>query len=430
MHTTAALNALIDEVYIYGFALFEIARTRHLDIRQADPALRLTPNTVWHDRRLCDDTSRWITTPNNDTLYSRAWLDLSTGPVRISVSALPPQRYWSIALMDAVSNNFAMLGQRLDGVGPVSVTLIGPDHTGPVPAGRIIRAPGNDVWLLGRWIVDGPSDLANAQNMQDCLKVEALGKQAQSPTEPEPVDHLNPACYLTVLNAGLARNPPPAADAALLARCAVVGLEPGNPAAWEALSPSIKAVWLERIGPIYDTMRRSIPSLSRRVQGWRVRGPDLGNFGTNYAERTAIAIGGLGALEPMEAVYASRGADSADERLLGANDYILSIAPGSLPADGFWSLSMYEQTRDGRLFFTSNALKRYTIGDRTSGLAYDTDGTLRIALAHYAPTDPSLLANWLPAPEGPFVITLRVYLPHLALREWKVPLPSVVRVTG
>jgi hypothetical protein len=419
-------HALIDEAYVYGFALFEIARTRYLDMHQPDAALRISPNKVWHDRRLCDDTSRWITTPNNDTLYSRAWLDLSQGPVRVSVDAMPPGRYWSVAFLDAMSNNFAMIGQRLDGIGPVSVTLIGPHYSGDLPTGRIIRAPGHDVWLLGRWIVDGPTDLANAEKMQDGLRVEALGVPANAVNELLALDHLDPEAFLAVVNAGLSRNPAPEADADLLERCTVIGLQPGNANAWQGLSPEIRAAWQAQIGPSYDAMRRAIPNSSRRVQGWRVRGPDLGNFGTNYAERSAIALGGLGALEPIEAVYASRAADDANGRLHGANHTILTIQPGSLPADGFWSLSMYEQTRDGRLFFTSNTLKRYTIGDRTRGLHYDADGALRIALGHAPPSDPNLLANWLPAPDGPYVITLRVYLPHEALREWRVPLPSVV----
>ena len=445
-----ALDALIDEAYTYAFALFEIARTRHHDLHHADPALRIAPNTAWHDRRLCDHESRWITTPNNDTLYSRGWLDLSGGPVRVTVDAMPPGRYWSVAFMDAVSNNFAMLGQRLDGVGPVSVTLAGPRHTGPLPAGRVVRAPGDDVWLLGRWIVDGPGDLPAAHAMQDRLQVEVLeaagadatkpggpvphgcfdavaASGAAAPPEgaPAPLDHLDAAAFLAVVNAGLARNPAPPADAAVLARCAAVGLRPGEPDVWRRLDPSIRAAWLARIGAAYEGVRRSIPRLSHRVQGWHVRGPELGNFGTNYAERSAIALGGLGALEPIEAVYASRATDAADERLDGSRRYILRIRPGSLPADGFWSLSMYEQTRDGRLFFADNPIGRYTIGDRTPGTCPDADGTLRIALQHDAPADPDLRANWLPAPAGPFVLTLRVYLPHPELRAWQVPLPTI-----
>ena len=434
-----ALESLIDEAYVYAYALFEIARTRHLDMHHADPALRIAPNTAWHDRRLCDHAARWITTPNNDTLYSRGWLDLSAGPVRVTVDAMPPGRYWSVAFIDAFSNNFAMIGQRLDGTGPVTVTLVGPRHAGPLPAGRVLHAPGDDVWLFGRFIVDGPDDLPAAHAMQDRVHVTVLpGPHSQSgaytppalstrEADPAPLDPVDAATFLAVVNAGLARNPPPAADAAVLARCAVVGLRAGDPHAWGTLDPTIRAAWSARIGATFEGIRRSIPQLSLQVQGWRVRGPEIGNFGTNYAERSAIALGGLGALEPIEAVYASRAVDDSGERLDGQQARVLSIRPEGLPADGFWSMSMYEQTRDGRLFFTDNPIARYTVGDRTPGLRRDADGTLRIALQHAAPDDPVLRANWLPAPAGPFVVTLRVYLPRAELRAWQVTMPTIVR---
>ena len=438
MTTTTApadpLESLIDEAYVYAYALFEIARTRHLDLHHQDPALRIAPNTAWHDRRLCDHTARWITTPNNDTLYSRGWLDLSAGPVQVTVDAMPAGRYWSVAFMDAFSNNFAMIGQRLDGVGPVTVTLVGPRHTGPLPAGRVLHAPGDDVWLFGRFIVDGPDDLPAAHAMQDRVHVAPLpgarALPAPSPREadPAPLDPLDPAGFLAVVNAGLMRNPPPAADAPVLARCAAVGLRAGDAQAWQTLAPAVRDAWSARIRGAFEDIRRSIPRLSLRVQGWHVRGPEIGNFGTHYAERSAIALGGLGALEPIEAVYATRATDDAGERLDGHRRLLRRIRPNGLPADGFWSLSMYEQTRDGRLFFTDNPIARYTVGDRTPGLRHDADGTLRIALQHAAPDDPVLRANWLPAPAGPFVVTLRVYLPHPALRAWQVPLPTIERV--
>lgn len=418
-----SIDSLIDETFTYGFVIWEIARTRHTDLTQSDPALRITPNTAWHDRRLCDHRARWITTPNNDTLYSRAWIDLTHGPVRVQVGAMPAQRYWSVAFMDAYSNNFAMIGTRLDGTGPVTLTLVGPHHAGVLPEGRILRAPGKDVWLFARWIVDGPDDLPNAWAMQDGLQV-TPGAAAQ-PARAVPMNPTEPADFLAVVNEQLARNPAPLADAPLLTRCAAVGLIPGEVDAWSRLAPEVREAWNARIVAAHTEVRRSIPRLAIDVQGWKVRGPEIGNFGCAYASRAAIALGGLAALEPIEAVYASRALDEHGQRFDGRRGHRLRIPPGGLPTDAFWSLSMYEAMPDGRLFFTDNPIARYTVGDRTPGLFVETDGSLVIPLQHDAPRDPSLRANWLPAPAGAFVITLRAYLPRPELRAWQTPLPTI-----
>jgi hypothetical protein len=418
-----SLDARIDEALIYAFPLWEIARTRHADFAHADPALRMTPNTVRHDRALCDHTSRWITTPNNDTLYSRAWLDLSGGPVRVTVDAQPPGRYWSVALMDAYSNHFAMLGTRLDGVGPVTVTLVGPRHAGPLPAGRVLRTPGDDVWLLGRWIVDGPADLPAAQAMQDRLHVAASG--AAHPARVVPADLGSPANLLAVVNEQLARNPPPAADAAVLERCAALGLRSGDTDAGARLAPALHEAWRERLALALPTIRRAGAAGALSVQGWTVRPPELGNFGTNYALRAAVALGGLAALEPIEAAYASRRTDARGEALTGQRRYRLRVPPQGLPIDAFWSLTMYEATRDGRLFFVDNPIGRYAVGDRTAGLRRSADGALEILMQHEPPSDPALRANWLPAPAGPFVLSLRAYLPRPEYRSWQAALPTV-----
>lgn len=422
--TADNIDALIDAAYDYAFPLWEVARTRYADANDTDPARRLGTNTVRHDRQLCDAHSRWITAPNNDTLYSQAWLDLSGGPVRIEVGAQPAGRYWSVALMDAFTNVFAILGQRLDGVGPVSVTLVGPGDGSHGTDGRVIRAPGHDVWLFARWLVDGPADLPNARAMQDRLAISA--GLVEAPPGLAPTDGLDPAVFLAVVNERLARNPAPPADAALLARLARVGVRAGSTRVWNELDASARDAWRERIGAAHDAVRRSVVTLSSQVQGWSVRGPELGNFGTHYALRAAVALGGLAALVPDEAVYARRFADERGEQLDGRNRYRLRVSPEGLPTDSFWSLTMYAPA-DGRFFFVDNPIERYSIGNRTPGLRYENDGALEIRLQHEPPGDPAGLANWLPAPEGPFVLSLRAYLPRPALRDWRAPLPTIAR---
>lgn len=437
-----APDLLIAAAFEYAYPLFEMSRVRYGALQAPQNPARGQVNLVGHRRNLSDHRSRAVTTPNNDTLYSACWIDLSQGPVRIDVAAMPAGRYWSVALMDFFSNNFAMLGTRLDGVGPAAATLVGPGWRGATPAGRVLRAPGNDVWLLGRWLVDGPQDLAAAHAMQDGLRVTALAG-AVAAGGVAPVDRMaagqgggrvpprsatDPETYLAVVNEALAHNRPPADEAALLAGLATVGLRPGERDAWSTLDEGLRAAWRERMPALHTALRSGLGRGARELQGWRLPPPQLGNFGRDHALRAAVALGGLAALEPIEAVYFSRQDDAAGQSLDGSRRYRIRVPAGGLPTDAFWSLSVYERMDDGRLFFTDNPIQRYAVGDRTPGLQRHSDGSLELWLQHQAPGDPAQRSNWLPAPAGPLQLTLRAYLPRPELREGRSPLPTLERL--
>lgn len=161
--------------------------------------------------------------------------------------------------------------------------------------------------------------------------------------------------------------------------------------------------------------------------GWTFPLYGLGDFGQDYAYRAAVAIGGLGALPRLEAIYLrtagpdGRGFDSA-------KNWALTFAADQLPpVNSFWSLSMYRLTSDGQLFFAENPINRYAIGDRTAGLKRGTDGALSIWMSQREPSAPD--ANWLPAPaDGKFVLILRAYLPKPALIEARYIPPAVQAV--
>jgi hypothetical protein len=126
-------------------------------------------------------------------------------------------------------------------------------------------------------------------------------------------------------------------------------------------------------------------------------------------------------------MYFVRFHDDAGALLDGRNRYVLQVPAGGIPTDSFWSFSMYEATADSQRFFVENPIRRYSIGNRTPRLVANADGSLDIALQHATPAEPTLRANWLPAPAGPFQISLRTYLPRAELRDLSVPMPLIVR---
>ncbi len=140
-----------------------------------------------------------------------------------------------------------------------------------------------------------------------------------------------------------------------------------------------------------------------------------------------MALTGLAALEPAEAIYLSCTADSNGRPLSGANAYRLTFpADGLPPARAFWSVAVYEVTAEGRAFFVDNPIGRYSIGDRTPGLQKAADGSLTLYLQRERP-EGDRLANWLPAPNGPMRLMLRAYEPEEALIEGRYRAPGVQR---
>jgi hypothetical protein len=174
--------------------------------------------------------------------------------------------------------------------------------------------------------------------------------------------------------------------------------------------------------------RRGGLSGSGFIDGWSYPASRLGNFGEDYAFRAAVAVSGLAALPPVEAMYMRAEGDLPRALFDGGRDWVLHFPAGQdLPVHSFWSLSLYEATDDGQFFFTDNPLNRYAIGDRTQGLTRNLDGSLDIWIGHASP-GPEREANWLPAPAGPFALFMRAYLPKAELLDGGYRLPKVVGV--
>ena len=418
------LDDRIADAYLYAFAVQDLARTRWNATRDAANPNRFDANTLSHARRLLGPRDRWITMPNNDTLYTIAWLDLSAGPVRVTYPAMDA-RYFSFAFLDPWTDNAALVSRRTHGGGARTLWLAPPGWTGEPPAGDTpLRMDANDVWMLGRVLVDGEADVPAVHALQDAMRLEAPGAPRPWATVP---DERDPHAFLALANETLGRNPVPGRDAALLARCAAVGLVPGEPDAWPRLDDATREAWIRLMPELRKRLRPGDPARRSSVGPHWYSGLDhIGRFGEDHAYRAMIALLGLGALPREEAIYATCAQDLDGHRLDGANAYVLTV-PADLPVGSFWSLSMYRMEPDGRGFFVENPIDRWTIGDRTPGIVREADGSLVVRLQHAAPPDARGRANGLPAPDGRFVLNWRLYEPGEGLLSRRYALPGVAR---
>ncbi|WP_343698693.1 DUF1254 domain-containing protein [Caulobacter sp.] len=394
------------DAYLYALPLIEMATTRARALKAPGAAI----NTLIHTRTLSDHTMRWVTTPNNDTLYSTAFLDLSKGPVTLTIPPLGA-RYYCVAVMDMFTNNDVVLGTRTIGGRGGTFTLCGPGQasSGPNP----VRIATPHAWLLIRTLVDGEADLAAAHKAQDGFVVKG------PPGAPVPAFAARdaaPTDYFAAARALLAANPAPATDLKILARTApFLGAGPFDAATAAA------GVEQARMITVFARGRQVFTG------GWSYPRPNLGDYGQDYLYRSIVALQGLGALPVAEAIYLKAAGDDGAGTFTGDGLYRLTLPP-QLPLDAFWSLSMYEALPDGQFFFTDNPIKRYTIGDRTPGLKRNADGSLDLWIGRSDPGG-ERSANWLPAPKsGPFALFLRAYLPRAELLDGRFRVPAVVKL--
>ena len=406
-----ANDAGIEAAFLYAFPLYEIARTGQNRVAQTGF------NRIGHRAQLADHTMRQITAPNNDTVYSSAELELSGGPLEL-FAPTDTQRYFNITFMDAFTDNFAGIGTRLTSGKGGRYWIIGPTWEGTTPQGvSIIQAPTNDVWMLGRIVVDGPSDLAAAKALQQQITLKAVTDRPTKPFAVKATSSDDAENFLAVVNDMLARSAGGHGHMTRAGNFAKVGIGPGIAWTLEQLE-----LWRAYLPKGMARLKDKFMFRDLVINGWGYQEKGVGVASASDFLRAGIALGGLAALPEEEAMYFQATTDVTGAMLSGDSKYVWRVPPGGVPAEAFWSLTMYQSEPDGRYFLVDNPIRRYSVGDRTQGLVKNADGSIDILIQRDQPTGP-LAANWLPAPAGAMRMSLRAYLPKQELldRKWKVP---------
>ena len=443
--TTATLRDLARRATIYLFPVYEMYHARWRATVDETNSQRQRLNRFRHMPTLADSTTRDVTTPNADTLYSSAWLDLSLEPLFLTV---PPvgDLYCSYAFIDLFTDNFLVVRPRLKGNGLVTHMIVGPKWNDDAPGDvTLVRAPTTSAWLLGRILVDGPGELDRVRILQNRVLLETpdmrnerriletgelMRFRTQAPPEPVadwPAPHPDvPFDLFDIGMRALGESPLPERDRPLLEALAPLKLKPGRRFDQRAFSDAERRAILAGMEQGHADIRTAA-GRGRTIDGWTYGERHLGNFGDDYLYRAATALTALGALVPGEAVYVSCAVDAERRPLSGTQRYTLTFPAGRLPpARAFWSLSAYEVTPGGRAFFADNPIDRYSLGDRTPGLVRNADGSLTLYIQRESPRDEQT-ANWLPAPDGPMRLVLRAYQPDDAMIEGRYRVPPVRR---
>jgi hypothetical protein len=430
------------DAYTYGIPLMEFVRQARTQTSVTVPNdLSDAPlNQFGNERALASIKHQVIVQPNLDTLYSMGHLDLSKGPLVLHVPRVPGHRYYGIEFLDPYTNVFHYVGTRTTGNGAGNFLITGPSFHGRLPRGlHRIRSAYERVWLAGRTELYGPRDLAAVHRIQDGYRLIPLGDYLAHGLgwrPPRPQRTVTKHTTFTVstgiaffdqLGTALAKNPPPARDKPILRELRTVGIGPGLHPSHEHLSAAVlaglQAAGDAGAGYIYKLRLELATPDALAHNGWYVPPPNTGAYGTDYELRAVVAVYGLAANRPAEAIYIIGAADQTHALLNGANDYVIHFPAGQLPpARYFWSLTMYDQN----FYLVPNPIHRYSLGSHTPTLRRNPDGSLDIYVQHTAPAGHE--SNWLPAPgSGQLEVTLRLYGPKPRALNGSYSYPPITR---
>ena len=401
-------------IYLYPLVIMEVTRRQAINFEAgAKPAFG--PPNEFHSLRAFPPADLHIVVrPNFDTLYSSAFLDLTAGPVVVHAPDTH-DRFYMLPMIDMWTDVFASPGKRTTGTGSQDFVVVGPGYGGELPEGKyVIKAPTPWVWVIGRTQCNGPDDYAAVHAIQDGYTITPLHPTAHAidphldttTVPPQVVNGMSATDFFTYACDAMLANPPHPTDFSILARIANLGIVPGKPFAL----PALGADGLSEVEAGVAAARKAIVGLSShlgtQVNGWSISTETVGVYGNAYLQRATWTLVGLAANPPEDAVYPLLLTDSDGEPTTGEQDYVLHFDAGKLPpAAAFWSVTMY----DSEGYVVPNELNRFELGSRES-LTHNADGSVDIFIQHTAP-DSARQANWLPAPTGPFGITMRLYAP-------------------
>ncbi len=426
------------QAYIYAYPMIMMEITRRVSTNvEALTGLRVPMNQFGHLRAFPDHTFKDVVRPNADTLYSSVWFDVSKEPQVLSISDTGG-RYYMLPMLDMWTDIIAAPGSRTSGTKAANFAIVGPTWQGDLPDGvESVRSPTNIGWIIGRTQTNGTADYENVHRIQDGYKLTPLsqwGKSYMPPAKvpvnstwdmntPPPVQvaKMSAKAYFELFAKLLKDNPPHELDWNMVEQLKQIGIVPGKDFNFSQLS-SEKHKALERaVGDAQKMIAEA--HLGEAVNGWQIARELMGNYGTSYLRRAFIALIGLGANVPEDAVYPISNVDSEGTPYNGSHRYVIHFDKGELPPiRGFWSLSMYGE----EMYFVDNPIRRYAIGDRDQ-LQFNKDGSLNIYIQHASPGKDKE-SNWLPAPKGDFDLVLRAYWPRLEVLTGDWNPPAVKRV--
>jgi hypothetical protein len=379
-------------------------------------------NEIKNEARVFTYKDTAIVTPNSDTPYSLLWLDLRAEPMVLSVPAVEKSRYYSVMLCDGNTFNYGYIGSRATGSEAGDYLVVGPDWKGETPAGikKVFQSSTQFSLAAYRTQLFNPADMPKVVKVQAGYKVQPLSAYLKQPTPPAApainfpkIDKdLVKTNFFEYLDFALQFAPAGPEEQAIRAKLASIGIGAGKRFDFKNLSVEHKAEVLLGMKEGETKVEQYLASGQKDVNGWKIGSlfGDRAFYNGDWLKRAAAAKGGIYGNDAAEAVYPLTKTLANGEPLDGSkNNYTLTFAAKEFPpVNAFWSVTMY----DGKTqFLIENPINRYLINSpMLPGMKKNPDGSLTLYVQNKSPGKDKE-SNWLPAPNGPIYMVMRLYWP-------------------
>ena len=416
-------KAIAEEGFIYGLPIvMNYAVMYEFVIDKQSGQWKGPFNTIANEARVFTYKDTSVITPNSDTPYSMLWLDLRAEPIVIHVPAVPKNRYYSVQLTDGNTFNYGYIGSRATGNDAGDYLIVGPDWKGETPKGikKVFQSSTAFSIVIFRTQLFNPKDMPNVVKVQKGYKATPLSKYLgkSAPPAPPAIDfpkanaQLVKENFFEYLDFALQFSPPGPEEKDIRAKLARIGVGPGKTFSFKDLSLEHKLEVGLGMKDGEAKVEAALKSAGKDVDGWRVASlfGDRAFYNGNWMLRAAAAKGGIYGNDAIEAMYPMAHVDGKGEALDGSkHDYTLTFPAGQLPpVNAFWSVTMY----DGKTqLLIQNPIDRYLINSpMLPSLKKNADGSLTLYIQNKSP-GADKQSNWLPAPDGPIYLVMRLYWP-------------------
>lgn len=388
---------------------------------------------LWHHyQTLLTHEARFIETPNTETLYSSAVVDLRERPIVVMHPDFG-ERYFRTPVWE-LHGDTHMISQKKDGPKPRPYALVPNGWKGTLPEGLgVIQTRSRYVVLNPHIAVYGPGDLPNVRTLQEGLKLIALEDWGTSNHELERGEPIRPLrrpgtatptelLFFEELCETAKDISVPEDELAFARQLGRIGVTIANGFQFDTLNGATVAGLKRAVLDGQSIIEYKARTLTAPQPGgtWMVS-YDLTSL-DDWLFRAAVGWKHVWGDLASEVLFPTARTDATGQSLSGEHQYTLHFAAGQLPPARYWRISMY----DLEGFFVENPIRRYGIGNMAEKLAFHPDGSLTIYIRSDSPGEAKEV-NWLPAPKTGFFLMMRLYQPEERMYRGEYILPPLSR---